>query len=158
MSVTCKAINANPVVNNGGLVIDSSSTNLIAVGTKEQNSPSSATATSGTVKAVNAGNYCQINQFILKGVGATTALATVAYAGAGAGNPIPQVSQKIINSRRSVHITSWSYSTGIATKTANTVDSFGTDFVPTRAVPGELVYTTGAKLPKMDDYKAITGS
>lgn len=68
--------------------------------------------------------------------------------------------------RRSYHITSWNYVTGAATKGAATNDSFGADHAatPTRAVPGELVYTDHAipksgalAVPKQDDYKAKTG-
>lgn len=44
--------------------------------------------------------------------------------------------------RRSYHITSWNYETGVATKDSDTNDSFGADnaATPTRAIPGELQY------------------
>jgi hypothetical protein len=67
--------------------------------------------------------------------------------------------------RRTVHITSWNYETGAATKGADTDDSFGADHAatPTRAIPGEFQYTdhgmakTGTlAVPTQADYPAKT--
>jgi len=59
------------------------------------------------------------------------------------------------------YLTSWDYETGAITKGANAgeVASFGNDDAarPTDAIPGELAYKTGAKLPVEDDYKPRTG-
>ena len=56
--------------------------------------------------------------------------------------------------------TSWNYETGAITKDVNAGQSvsFGTDAEarPTNAVPGELAYKTGAKLPVADEYKPKT--
>jgi hypothetical protein len=77
-----------------------------------------------------------------------------------------------VGRRRSIHklettrvygsgyLTSWDYETGAITKGANKgqVASFGNDHAarPTSAIPGELTYKTGAKLPVQDDYKPTT--
>lgn len=62
---------------------------------------------------------------------------------------------------RRLHITSWDYVTGVATKGGNAGDlvTFGADHAAavTDAVPGELTYMYGAILPRQDDYKAVTG-
>ena len=68
--------------------------------------------------------------------------------------------------RRSYQITDWSYITGAAQGVTTSNDDFGDDHAatPTRAIPGELVYTdhaipkTGAlAVPLQDDYKPKTG-
>ena len=68
--------------------------------------------------------------------------------------------------RRSYHITSWDYETGVATKGAPTNDDFGRDDAarPTRAIPGEFTFTdrgiaTSGSLavPLNTDYPAKTG-
>lgn len=67
-----------------------------------------------------------------------------------------------------LHITSWNHLTGAATKGGNAGDAVylksitpssanlttGEAF-PTRAVPGELVYRTGAPAPVQNDYQPI---
>ncbi len=67
--------------------------------------------------------------------------------------------------RKTRHITSWDYKTGVATTGAPTTDDFNADnaATPTRAIPGELQYTDhgmarfGAlAVPIMDDYKPKT--
>lgn len=60
------------------------------------------------------------------------------------------------------HLTTWDYETGAISKGANAgseVD-FGNDHAarPTNAVPGELAYKTGAKLPIEDEYKPRTST
>jgi hypothetical protein len=63
---------------------------------------------------------------------------------------------------RRLNITSWSYTTGDATKGGNAgaLSSFGNDHAarPTNAIPGELVYQTGDNNPSQDDYKPRTSS
>ena len=54
----------------------------------------------------------------------------------------------------------WNIYTGTwTTPPTATTESPGTDeaATPTRSVPGELVYKTGAKVPVQDNYKAKTG-
>ena len=57
-------------------------------------------------------------------------------------------------------LTSWDYETGAITKGSNAghASAFGTDAEahPTNAIPGELAYKTGAKLPVADEYKPKT--
>ena len=57
-------------------------------------------------------------------------------------------------------LTSWDWETGAITKGANAGDltSFGADAEarPTNAIPGELAYKTGKKLPVADEYKPKT--
>ena len=68
------------------------------------------------------------------------------------------------------HVTSWSYTTGAATKganagdliklhdIANNVDTLTSEPFPTRSVPGELVYFNGLKGgPAMSDYSQKNG-
>lgn len=154
-----KAINANAYNNNGGTTLTSATVAAIACGSKDVNKVPAETATSGTDQVDSGGTWAQIGQILTKTPGVTTSLAGQAKTGIGPGNPIQAHSIHAVVSRRTVHITSWNYATGVATKGNNTVDAFGDDHAstPTRAIPGELVYTTGAPLPTMDDYKAITG-
>lgn len=115
-------------------------------------------ATSGNKKAVSAGNWAKMvaNQYVIKGY--CSYLGGVANtklnSSVGAGNIHKSIHAK--TTRVTVHITSWNYATGVATKGANTTDDFGADnaATPTASVPGELTYLVTGLTPTQTDYEA----
>jgi hypothetical protein len=91
--------------------------------------------------------------------GSASTLLTSCAADVGIRRPIP-----VLETTRALGsgvLTSWDYETGVITKGANAGDttSFGSDHAarPSDAIPGELSYKTGAKLPVADDYKPRNG-
>jgi len=124
-------------------------------------------ASSWNQKAVSAGTWAQMvaGSYVLRKV--TTTLAGVANTTLLFGNSdYGRNSIHVKTTRRSYHITSWDYVTGVATKGADTNDSFNDDHAatPTRAVPGEYTFTDHAiplsgalAVPLSGDYEAKTG-
>jgi hypothetical protein len=121
----------------------------------------------GTQKAVTANAFARTmvaGQFVMMRYGYIAGSATN-FLNSGAAD----FGRRAINykeNRRSYHITSWDYETGVATKGAPTNDDFGQDHAarPTRAIPGEFTFTdrgiatSGAlAVPLNDDYDAKTG-
>jgi hypothetical protein len=118
-------------------------------------------------KAISGGTWAQMveGSYVIRKV--TTSLAGVANTTLLFGNS--DYGRRSIHwktSRRSYHITSWDYVTGEATKDPDTNDAFGDDHAatPTRAVPGEYVFTDHAiplsgalAVPLQGDYEAKTG-
>ena len=90
--------------------------------------------------------------------GSANTLLTSCAADVGIRRAIPKL--ETTRAMGSGYLTSWDYETGAITKGANAggVTSFGSDNAasPTDAVPGELAYKTGAKLPVADEYKPKT--
>jgi len=90
---------------------------------------------------------------------ASTLLNSCASNSAGRMRAIPFL--ETTRAMGSGYLTSWDYETGAITKGANAgaAVSFGEDNAarPTDAVPGELQYKTGAKIPVQDEYKPRTG-
>lgn len=128
-----------------------------------------ASATAGVYKTV-ARNFAQMEtgEYLIKLVGtkiAGTADSSVKTpAGFGASNK----NLKYGKGNHRYHILSWNAATGAATFGANRGDEFtykdaagsalAQEALPTNAVPGGLVYSFGAALPKNDQYKARTSS
>lgn len=175
-----KAVTANAYKNNGatilmagaasttsGPITNAPGKSILGHGVHKGNVVPGPASAQGTLRAwgVGEGTWGLLDQFIIKGGNITSTLATVSYTGLASGaNPIQSKSIKDITSRSTVHITSWAYATGVATKGANTSDDFsmgqaaGTDHaVTSRTFPGELVYLTGKIAPTQDDYDAKTG-
>lgn len=179
MAVT-RAISANAVRNSGGTI---PTAGTVATGSPITNTNrgliqgytsrgvggtvASAKASLGTDEAIasrafafpmSAGKYVMRRNGFMGGTNAT-------FLNSGASD----FGRKSIHSktnRRTYHITSWNYETGVATKGAPTNDSFGADHVttPTRAIPGEFTYTShgmarsGAlAVPLAADYGPRTG-
>lgn len=129
---------------------------------------SSNTATHGNYKVI-ARNFNKMvaNEYIGTVIGAKiagTATNVMRITGADAGYvPIPTY-----RGYRRYNITSWNNLTGAATKggsagalvqlhdIANNTD-IAYEPLPTRAVPGELVYRDGSPTPELDDYSVKTG-
>lgn len=120
----------------------------------------------GTMKAVSSGTFARnmvSGQYVMMRYG-TIGGSTTNFLNSGAGD-FGRRSILSKTNRRSYHITSWNYVTGVATKSGDTNDSFGADNAadPTRAIPGELVYTDhgmaksgSLAIPLYDDYEAKT--
>jgi hypothetical protein len=92
--------------------------------------------------------------------GSASTLLTSCASDVGIRRAIPKL--ETTRALGSGYLTSWDYETGAITKGANAGQetSFGEDHAarPTNAVPGELQYKTGAKLPVEDDYKPRTAN
>ena len=121
----------------------------------------------GTLKAVSANGFARTmtpGHFVMMRYGFIAGAAS-GFLNSGAAD-FGRRSIHYKETRRSYHITSWHYETGVATKGADTNDSFGTDDAarPTRAIPGELTFTDrgiassgSLAVPLNDDYDAKTG-
>jgi len=107
------------------------------------------------------GDYAKTRaeQYVVQG--ATTKIAGQAYANGVFTNADKGFGRypQPIESRRTIHISDWSYITGAATITGVTNDSFGSDNAarPTRSIPGELVVMRTGKTPTQSDYAEKTG-
>lgn len=117
-------------------------------------------------KALSAGTFKYENQSpVSKRV--TTALSGVSNTYLRSGAAVPGLVRGIhkletVRTRRlttAIRAGAWNIYTGAFSPAPTVaVDSFATDeaATPTRAVPGELVYKTGAPVPVQDEYKAKT--
>jgi len=135
--------------------------------TKQGNLPINSSNV-GTMKAITANTFARgmfEGQFIVRGYGYLNGASSDLLNSPGIHRTVTRRSIHVKENRRSYHITSWNYETGVATKGAGTNDSFGTDDAarPTRALPGEYVYSdhglagTGAlAIPLRADYEAKT--
>lgn len=173
-----KAITANSVKDNGATVlmggnIDSNNAtvtnapNASILGAGRQDQPSvQQSSYVGTTIANSNGNFAQqdARNFIVKGGNITTTLAGVAYTNLRGGANRNQITS--INSlltRKTVLIDSWNYVTGSPTYNASNPsdDDFGdvngTHSLPTRAVPGNLVYLETGADTTTTAYKEKTG-
>lgn len=172
VQVNGSAVTATSTVNRGGVAkkAGSSSTVLENVALGDQGvSVSGSTVIDGTDtdKAVSAGTFKYDNQRpIAKRV--TTSLATVSNTVLRSGALVPshlrllhkRESYKVNKIATAIRAGYWNiYSGTWTTNPTSTTESPGTDeaATPTRSVPGELVYKTGAKVPVQDNYKAKTG-
>lgn len=167
MSVS-KAVEANAYKNNGGTVVlggniaaDGAITNapgksFLGVGQIKASVP-----TRNAEKVNDSGNWATLTEqkYVMVGGNVTTQLAGVSNTAlAKPANKGDKHDIHLKESRRTIHITSWNYVTGAATKGEDTNDSFGTDDAanPTQDTPGELTHMTGAKNPTNADYPART--
>jgi hypothetical protein len=115
----------------------------------------SATATSGTDTALDSGEFAHQTVDQVIAIRSATSFAGIANTAllSGAGNS-GRKSVNSLNSRRTVHITSWNYATGVATKGSNTTDSFGADYAAddNLAAPGFIVVMSTGKDATVENY------
>jgi hypothetical protein len=162
MAMTTKAITANAVKNNSSTIMNAGTVTGIknislGVGTVAPSmKPCVYSATSGNTKVLSGGTFAydaKPGEIIALGACSKingSASSALSFTGKAA-------IRKNINgiiARRSMHITSWNYATGAATKGANTTDSFGTDYAITvsAAVPGNIVYLENGKTPTESSF------
>lgn len=165
------AVTATSTKNVGGAVKNAGSSTLVDnVALGDQNvSIFGSTVVDGadTDKSLSAGTFKYDNQRpVAKRV--TTTLATVSKPFLQSGALVPgnlrllhkRESYKVNKIATAIRAGYWNIYTGTwTTPPTATTESPGTDeaATPTRSVPGELVYKTGAKVPVQDNYKAKTG-
>lgn len=177
-----KAISSNAIKNNGATVprggaivsggpVTSAPDNLTqgytSKGVGGTQVISQTGANIGTQKAVTANAFARTmvaGQYVMMRYGYIAGSATN-FLNSGAAD-FGRRSIHYKENRRTYHITSWDYETGVATKGASTNDTFNDDHAarPTRAIPGELTITdhglatTGSlAVPLNTDYPAKTG-
>lgn len=165
------AVTATSTVNNGGVAKNVGTSSVLDNVTLGDNNVgvfgSTVVDGSDTDKALSAGTFAYNNEDpIAKRV--TTSLATVSNTVLRSGALVPSLirsinkreSFKVVRTATAIRAGYWNiYSGTWSTPPTSTTESPGTDNAanPTRSVPGELVYRTGAKLPVRDDYKSKTG-
>ena len=128
--------------------------------------PISGVAT-GNVKCYGPGTFTYQNsdEFVIRGVsnklsGVTTSIVRIP------GSDYQRKSVHTFKSDTRWHITGWNYVTGaptyggsrgaaVYTKNMSDANLTNGEALPTRAIPGELVYRTGAPLPVQDDYNPV---
>ena len=178
------AVSGNAYKNNGGVVKKAGNTNtttgpitatrsLMEDAKKTQYGSkvvlsSGSTGSSGNLGTANAmttfaypmvaGRYImKKNTPYVNGVASTLLTSCASNSVGRSKNPALLETTRVLGSG---YLTSWDYETGAITKGANAgaAASFGNDHAarPTNAVPGELQYKTGAKVPVQDDYKPRT--
>jgi len=111
-------------------------------------------------KVISAGNFPQslTGNYIVKGLSPTIAGQTNTLLRSGSSEYGQKRYPKPKLGDRRLHITSWSYTTGAATKggsAGNTMSWGSADeaFGGTNAIPGELTYMITGLTPYNDDYK-----
>lgn len=127
------------------------------------------TTTAGARKPYSAGTYGYQakNKYVVRGMSDTISGVTSSIVRIP-GSDYYRNPLATFQGYRRINITSWNYVTGAATKGGNAGDlvkfhdiganndNLTAEPYPTRAVPGELVYRTGASLPVQDDYNPKT--
>jgi hypothetical protein len=169
-------VDGNPVTtsstnNNGGSVLNGGSTTIldsVDLGYSDVGVfGSSVVDGSDADKALSAGTFSYNNQSpIAKRVTESLSGVSNTYLQSGASVPGNVRSIHSIQSVRTRRLTTairageWNiYSGKFGTDPVVAVDTFTNDDAasPTRSVPGELTYKTGAPTPVQDDYKKKTG-
>jgi hypothetical protein len=164
------AVTASSTDNNGGSVLNGGSTSILSsVDLGYSNVGvfgSSVIDGNDTDKALNAGTFSFSNQRpVAKRVTETLSGVSNTYLLSGAAVPGNIRSIHSIQSVRTRRLTTairageWNIYTGtFGTDPTVAVDTFATDDAanPSRELPGELQYKTGAPVPVQDDYKAKT--
>lgn len=165
------AVTASSTKNKGGSVVNGGTTTVLdSVDLGYSNVGvfgSSVVDGTDTDKALSAGTFSYNNQRpIAKRVTETLSGVANTTLQSGAGQPglIRSIHKlEVLTTRRlttairagywNIYSGSWSTNPTVATDTLATDDAA----TPTRSVPGELVYKTGAPTPVQADYKAKTG-
>lgn len=169
--VNGSAVTATSTNNSGGAVINGGTTTILdSVDLGYSNVGvfgSSVVDGTNTDKALSAGTFSYSNQSpVAKRV--TTELSGVSNTFLQSGASKPGLTRSIhklevVRTRRlttAIRAGYWNiYSGSFTTPPTVAVDTFATDeaATPTRSVPGELTYKTGAPTPVNDNYKAKTG-
>ena len=165
------AVTASSTNNDNGSVLNGGSTavlNSVALGYSDVGVfGSSVTDGDDTDKALSAGTFSYSNQKpVAKRVTKTLSGVSNTYLQSGAAVPGNVRSIHSIQAIRTRRLTTairagyWNiYSGQFTTPPTVAVDTFANDDAasPTREVPGELVYKTGAPVPVQDNYKEKTG-
>lgn len=114
------------------------------------NFPVTKALTSGGINTMTVGKYVLMRMCTqLNGVANTTL-----NSGAGDFGRRNLYYNSTIRTRRLVLTGGWNYVTGRPIAAADAIDTFTAETFPTRAIPGKLTYMYGAKLAKVDSYKA----
>jgi hypothetical protein len=159
---TTTAVSGQPVKNNNSTVMAAgtlSALKNVSLGNNKstRNKVIAPTATSGTDLILDSGifAYDATNSEVIT-LGATSKIN-------GSANDVIRFTAADDSHRRNVHnitsvrtmhITSWNYATGVATKSANTTDSFGVDYEANinKNVPGYLVILETGKNATSKSY------
>jgi|688.fasta_scaffold471130_2 hypothetical protein len=157
-----KKLNSATVMGGGNVASTSTSvTNVLAIRSSVPTDTlyGSQVTDSYTQKSISAGKLANmvVGNYIIR----TLSPSIAGQASTLLRNPTSEFGQKRYvrakTSHRREHITSWSYTTGAATKggSAGQSSSFGADnaFSGTNAIPGELTYMVTGLTPTNDDYK-----
>jgi len=186
---TTVAVSGQPQKNDGGTILQAGniganspvSTLTLATNASESQNGSkviqSATSNIGTMKPISGGAFAKMTagKYIVRGLTGQS-IAGVALSGIGnikiSADQDGNYSIKRWGQYERLHITSWNYSTGVATYGGNSgdpvylsavdgtvVDSANKQTIdeaanPTKAIPGELVYMTTGLLPTQANYSA----
>lgn len=169
--VNGSAVTATSTNNKGGAVVNGGTTTLLDTVELGYSNVgvfgSSVIDNNDADKALSAGTFSYSNQKpVAKRV--TTTLSgvsnTVLRSGADQPGLIRSIHKlEVVRTRRlttAIRAGDWNiYSGSFSTPPTVAVDTLATDeaATPTRSVPGELVYKTGAPTPVQDNYKAKTG-
>lgn len=169
--VNGSAVTATSTNNKGGAVVNGGTTTLLDTVELGYSNVgvfgSSVVDNNDADKALSAGTFSYSNQKpVAKRV--TTTLSgvsnTVLRSGADQPGLIRSIHKlEVVRTRRlttAIRAGYWNiYSGSFTTPPTVAVDTLATDeaATPTRSVPGELVYKTGAPTPVQDNYKAKTG-
>lgn len=126
--------------------------------------------TIGTQKAISTGQFAKMEEgkYVAKILGTRVAQTSNTFLRSGASDINSRVPYNFARGNRRYHITSWSYTTGAATKggsagaRVNYIDpetgsaqSFEPQ--PTKTIPGRLVYMINGKTPERDTYNSRNG-
>lgn len=169
--VNGSAVTATSTKNKGGAVVNGGTTTIldkVALGYSNVGVfGSSVKDGTDTDKALSAGTFSYNNQSpIAKRVTESLSGVTNTVLQSGADQPglIRSIHKlEVVRTRRlttAIRAGYWNiYSGTWSTNPTVAVDTFATDHAatPTRSVPGELTYKTGAPTPVNNDYKAKTG-
>ena len=170
--VNGSAVTSTSTRNNGGAVIKAGTSatlvDNVALGYSNVGVFGSSVADgTNTDKALSAGTFSYNNQSpIDKRVTTTLSGVSNTYLQSGAAKPdlVRSIHKlEVVRTRRlttAIRAGYWNiYSGSFTTPPTVAVDTFATDeaATPTRSVPGELTYKTGAPTPVNDNYKAKTG-
>jgi hypothetical protein len=169
--VNGSAVTATSTKNIGGAVINGGTTTIldsVDLGYSDVGVFGSSVADgTDTDKALSAGTFSYNNQSpIAKRVTETLSGVTNTVLQSGADQPglIRSIHKlEVVRTRRlttAIRAGYWNiYSGSFTTPPTVAVDTFATDeaATPTRSVPGELTYKTGAPTPVNDNYKEKTG-
>lgn len=126
--------------------------------------------TIGTQKAISAGQFAKMEEgkYVAKILGTRVAQTSNTYLRSGAADIASRKPLHYAKGNRRYHITSWSYTTGAATKGGSagakvtyidpeTGNTQASEPLPTKTVPGRLVYMINGKTPERDTYSSRNG-
>lgn len=180
-----KAFTSNAVVNNGGTALGAGSAGTkldgLSLATNAHHpdvgsrvyqavSPTDS-GNLGTIKALSAGVFGKMEEgyYITRGYMSRLAQTNSTILRSPGSETASRKPYNPARGSQRLHITSWDYVTGVATKGGNAGDTFTyvnpvgggavtQEAFPTMAVPGELCYMVTGITPTQADYAAVYGS